>query len=452
MIKKFLFILSYSLYLAFLLGLILHTSAHPQIFHKYTIKYAIVLIALIVGFVPFLWGARFLNVKTTLKFNKKKIILSPRVKIVACVLIVLLIFAVSEIFLRYKFRNYESDSYTYTIDNFNPFLQSQIAKQEGLTVNSLGFRGGEISAQKPNGTYRIVVLGGSTVLNREVPFEENAVRVLEKMLRSHYPNKKIEVINAGKDFYTSEHSLIQYMFKISDLNPDLIIMWHGANDESMSCPIEGVISHGSYKPDYSYYYGAVAKIVFDYFKPQPIIQIKFVTLDFLLKAMGDNLYSDITNRFEEASRQFAAKEYMLNKNTVSVRNFPSIDAYKRNLEYLIELTRDKGTPLILGNQPNLYKQSYTLQEVEKIMYPTVACRANGKNYDLASLKYGIDLFNQATEQVARENNTMYIDLERQVPKNLTYFLDSIHYTEKGDGQIANTLYNYILSKQLIPTN
>jgi lysophospholipase L1-like esterase len=356
-----------------------------------------------------------------------------------------------EIFLRNKYRNYESNTYRYTIDNFNPFLQSQIAQQENLTVNSLGFRGEEISAIKPKGTYRIAVLGGSTVLNREVPFEQNAVRLLEKKLRKQFPNRKIEVINAGKDYYTSEHSLIQYMFKIADLNPDLVIMWHGANDVGASCTLEGVVSHGEYKSDYSHMFGAVANIVFNYFRPQPVIQIKLVTLDFAVKIIVDNLFSDITNAFKDVSRDQAAKDFIENKNTVSVHDYPSLEAYKRNLLYFIEFTNKEKIPLILGNQPSLLlKKDSTLNEVKAIMYPTIICRKNGKYYDLNSLKYGMTLFNKETQTVAQENNVMFVDLASQIPENLSYFFDGFHYTEKGNEQIANLLFNFIVSKQLIP--
>lgn len=449
-LKKILFIISYSLYIAFLLGLILHTSAHPQILGKYTSRYFILLIILLIGFIPFLFFEYFLTLNTKLKFKKNKFTITPKLKLISVFILLLVVFFSAELYLRNKYQNYESDSYTYTLDNFNPFLQSQLGQQEtDLPVNSLGFRGEDISAVKPKGTYRIVVLGGSTVLDREVPFEESAVRVLEKKLKNYYPNKKIEVINAGKDYYTSEHSLIQYMFKIADLNPDLVIMYAGANDEGISCSLEGVVSHGPYQPDYSNYYGAVASIIFNHFRPQPFIQFKSVAMDFLIKAMEDNLYSDITGKINQAAQFKAAQDYIAGKNTVKVRDFPSLDSYKRNLQYLIDLTREKQTKLILGDQPNLLKSNNSVEEVEKIMYPTVTCRKDGKYYDLGSLKYGLDIFNQATKQVAQENNVMFVNLDNSIPKNLSYFLDSLHYTEKGNQLVADTLFNYLVANNVI---
>lgn len=448
--RKILFILSYTFYIFFVLGLFLHTSAHPQVFGKYTIKYSLLLIFLIIFFPLFLWLINFAGKRSTIKIKRGKFTIIPINKVLIFLIsIVLFVVAPTEIYLRYKFRRYESNTYRYTIENFDPFLQSKIAKHEGLTVNNLGFRGEEIAIRKQNGTYRIFVLGGSTVLNREVLFEKNAVRLLEKKLRLRFPGRKIEVINAGKDYYTSEHSLIQYMFKIADLNPDLIIMWHGANDIMASCALEGVISHGEYNSDYSHLFGAVSNIVFNYFRPQTIVQIKLVTFDFLVKSFQDNLYSDMIKNLINKNREKATLDFAQGKNTITVHDFPSIVAYSRNLSYFINFAKNRGTPLILGNQPTLIKENNSLEELKVIIFPRLTCTQNGKYYNLESLSYSLNLFNKETEKVAKDNNIMFVDLNKNVPKNLKYFFDGFHYTEKGNEHVANILYDFIISKGLI---
>ena len=178
--KKRLFILLYSIYLFFLLGLLLHTSSHPQVFNKYTIKYAIMLVILLIGSFPFLWLVYFTFQTNIVRIKRKKIILKPWCKILIYFLFLTIIITPVELALRNKYKNYESENYLYTIDNFDPFLQSKIAKHENLTINLLGFRGEEISVKKPYGAYRIFVLGGSTVLNREVEFEKNWFGCLKK--------------------------------------------------------------------------------------------------------------------------------------------------------------------------------------------------------------------------------------------------------------------------------
>lgn len=446
--KRFFIIISYSLYLFILLGVFLHTSAHPQILGKYTYKYVMLLVFLVILFPLFLLLLSFMIRTSTIRFKKRKVIVSPVKKVlIILTLIILFVLVPTETFLRYKYRDYETNSYHYTADNFDPFLQSRIAKQENLPVNSLGFRGEEISRTKPKDTYRIVILGGSTVLNREVTYEKNAARLLEKQLRQKFPQTHIEVINAGKDYYTSEHSLIQFMFKVSDLDPDLIIMWHGVNDMWASCLLEGQLTHGDYKSDYSHLYGAVSNIIFGYFQPKPVIQFKLLSFDFLIKSLQDNIYSDLISNIKERKIALAVQEYKENKNTIKVHDFPSIDAYKRNLTYLISLTKNKNIPLILGNQANLYKNNNSFSEVKAMYYRR--CMKDGKDYDIESLKYGLDLFNAATKDIAAKNNIMFIDFDKQIPKNLNYFIDNVHYTEAGNELIAQTLYKYIIENNII---
>lgn len=450
--KKIIIISLYSIYIFIVLGFVFHTSSHPLIFEKYTQKYFLVLTLLVFGFIPSLWFINFLFKTTKLKYKKKKIILKPWHKVLITVVLFIVLISAGEIFLRNKYKNFESNSYRYTVENFHPFLQTQISKHEELPVNSLGFRGEEITASKSADTFRIVILGGSTVLNREVSFENNAARVLEKKLRKEFPDKNIEVINAGKDSYTTEHSLIQYMFNISDLDPDLIIMWHGYNDMNQSCLNEGVLTHGEFKSDYSHSYALISNLVFEYFQLPPVIKVKLLTLDFGLRSLQDNLYSDFTNKVTAAKRQQAAINYKSNKNTIDVHGFESLPAYERNLNFTVKTLNDQNIPMIIGNQASLFKDDNSIEEVKRIMFPAVPCQKNGKLYSLHSYKKGLDDFNKKTEEIANANNILFVDFDKIIPKTSDYFFDSIHYTKKGNAKIAEALASLILLQNLISSN
>jgi lysophospholipase L1-like esterase len=354
-----------------------------------------------------------------------------------------------EFFLRYKYRDFESNSYQYDINYFHPYLQAQLVKGEDIHVNSFGFRGDEIALKKPVNTFRIVVLGGSTVLNREVPYKKNAVRLLEKKLQKEYPDKKIEVINAGKDGYNSEHSLIQYLFNIKDFSPDLIIMWQGINDLYLSCtPSDN--EYGSFKRDYSHAFGALMRMATSYFRPQPLVAFKSVAFDFLLKNLRDNLYSDIILSYKNKAENRLAEDYRKNgTNYIKVNEFPSNSTYERNLNSLISAVKADGVPIILGDQANLYKKSVSIEESKRLIFPNLVCRKDGRYYSMDSIRVGIEKFNETTKRVAVQNNIPFVDLDKEMPKNLSYFLDSVHYTEKGNELIASSLFNFIVKEHFI---
>ena len=92
-----------------------------------------------------------------------------------------------------------------------------------------------ITVQKPTDAYRIIVLGGSTVMGAGAPRpSQNIVGMLRKDVRARGltgPNgKHVEFINAGVDGYTSAQ---EYLYLVSDLlrfKPDLVVVYDGWND------------------------------------------------------------------------------------------------------------------------------------------------------------------------------------------------------------------------------
>jgi len=97
--------------------------------------------------------------------------------------------------------------------------------------NSLGYRNREFNPVKPKNIYRIVILGGSTTYTSKVDDNEKTFPYqLERILREEYGNRNIEVINAGVRGYNSWESLINLQVRVLDIDPDLVIIYHGVND------------------------------------------------------------------------------------------------------------------------------------------------------------------------------------------------------------------------------
>lgn len=104
--------------------------------------------------------------------------------------------------------------------------------EDGLNRhNSLGFRGAEITLEKPAGTYRIVCIGGSTTYTNSVRDYRNSYPdQLERVLREEYGHDSVQVVNAGVGAWSSWESLIGLMFRVLPLSPDLLVVYHGTND------------------------------------------------------------------------------------------------------------------------------------------------------------------------------------------------------------------------------
>ena len=96
--------------------------------------------------------------------------------------------------------------------------------------NALGYRGPEIAIPKPQATYRIVSVGGSTTYSTGTSAEESYPAVLQSILRDEYGYADVEVINAGVSGYTSWEILSGFAFRTLELEPDMLLYYGAVND------------------------------------------------------------------------------------------------------------------------------------------------------------------------------------------------------------------------------
>ena len=92
-----------------------------------------------------------------------------------------------------------------------------------------------VALQKPVETYRVIVLGGSTVMGTGAPRpSQNIVGMLRKGIRERGltgPNgKRVEVINAGVAGYNSALEYLYFVANLLRFMPDLVVVYDGWND------------------------------------------------------------------------------------------------------------------------------------------------------------------------------------------------------------------------------
>ena len=100
-----------------------------------------------------------------------------------------------------------------------------------ININSFGFRGEEITKEKPENTYRIFLVGGSTTFGAGATSDENTVPgFLQKKFNKSNLSFKVQVINTG---IPGSHSLWETYYVKNSLvkfQPDLIVAYDGWND------------------------------------------------------------------------------------------------------------------------------------------------------------------------------------------------------------------------------
>jgi len=112
---------------------------------------------------------------------------------------------------------------------------------ESSNLNSLGFRSPEFSEIKPSNTYRIFMVGGSTMFGAGASSDETTIPgILQKIFDSDSSIQKIEVINAGMNGGNSNSELNLIVEKLLWYKPDLIIIYDGLNDLRGDFPVSQI--------------------------------------------------------------------------------------------------------------------------------------------------------------------------------------------------------------------
>ena len=295
------------------------------------------------------------------------------------------------------------------------FPTPNFKNDKGDAHNSLGFRGEEIIIPKPENEYRIVCIGGSTTYTTDVDNYKYSYPYLmeEKLKNMGYSN--IKVINAGVGNADTWYSLINLEFRVLDLDPDMIIVYHGDNDVESRM----VFPYEFYRGDNT---GRVVSLI-EKLQQENIID-KSLTLRIVgrilfgyIKPYGSlhGLHSADTCVYDEYFSQ-------INNNTYPQGIFKNID----------------GIDILNTNKP-----IYTERNVRNMI---AVCNANGINIVLSSFisvplseetssklyQKAIEDNNKIMKALSFEYKTPFFDFKRVMPIDKKYWVNrGVHVNEQG---------------------
>jgi len=265
-------------------------------------------------------------------------------------------------------------------------------------INSLGFRGKEFSKEKPEGTYRIICVGGSTTFSfMELDESKTYPQMLENELNRRFAVPKFEVINAGTPGWSTAESLINLQFRLLELSPDMIVVYHGVNDTfAMRSDEEG-------KSDYSNF-----RQIIDYKPPKPFEQkiAKYSTLYRLYYFHTHTVARDINRLAVRPRPRSTDEEKNINEATGKY--------FRQNMEGIVNIAKGNGiVPVLMTMGHGLWHPSL----------PRV---------------------NQITRVVAQKKETLLVDFE--LLSRPQYFAsDNVHCLRSGNEARVSAIAD-VLSK------
>jgi len=254
--------------------------------------------------------------------------------------------------------------------------------------------------------------------------------VLQSLLRERYNMQGIDVFNAGRSWYTTKHSLINYVTNLRDWQPDLVLVMHAVNDLNRSFS-STEFAIGPYNRLWSHYYGPAIRGAKPPTFTQHLVARYFSSFFFVW-------YSDL---------RYRQRDYPLD-------HFISVTDFERYLRRLVHHIRDDGRQSVLITQPFLYKERMTPDELRALRFGKIHCRTRSgflqEEYPSpGSLRTAMDAFNDVIRRVARTEGVPLADAEARIEKNLENFTDDVHYTVIGARRLATAIAETIIEQGLI---
>lgn len=303
--------------------------------------------------------------------------------------------------------------------------------------NALGYRGDEITMPKPEGEYRIVCIGGSTTYTSAVEdYHQSYPDVLEAQLKQRgYQN--VNVINAGVPGWSSWESLINFQFRILDIEPDMIVVYHGLNDihARMVWPPEAYVGDNS---------GRSIPAATSVFMPS-ILEYSTLIRIFMVRLGLTRPHVDINRTIDRQADTYFANEfhYQVKRNLYPSGIFKKVTAaqmlatnkprfFKRNMENLVSLAQMHGVKTVLA--------TFAFSR----LFPREA-RASSEEYLRAYSEH-----NDILKDIAEHSNAELFDFADVFPEDKKYYDDGRHVTVEGAALKGKMFADFLVNRLLIP--
>lgn len=287
---------------------------------------------------------------------------------------------------------------------FNYCLNEAYRSPDGKNRhNSLGYRGEEIAREKPPGTYRIGCIGGSSTYDSSIPdYRLSFPHQLELVLHEKYDAPEVEVINAGCGGWSSFECLIDLQFRLLELAPDLLVVYHGTNDvyPRLVPPKEYRRDNSGYRMQWS---------------TDASLWEHSAVLRWLGIRLGWAKKTSVGALTVRGDRKDAAREDWLAANPPTF--------YAQNLEDTIALARHRGVAILLSTWA---------------WCPSFGDHAADPLYQRAFAE-----LNAVVREVARKNAVELFDFVALMPTDREYWADGRHSNERGARRKAELFAAFI---------
>jgi len=287
-----------------------------------------------------------------------------------------------------------------------------------VTIDRHGYRGNGVTIPKPAGRFRIAAFGGSSTFSYLADDSRTWTRLLEEELRAAL-GRDIEVVNVSAPGYSSWESSILYRYRVRDLQPDAVIVYHAWNDLKLFRGLEED--------------GELRKATFS---PKPWrAQLRKLQLAWRVRSLS-RPPGQPAPREERWLEVHGEKAFHVSTDGPAHR-------FARHWYHDMARTfSDDGVLAIFASQAGLLTRA-NLADPELLQH--IYAEFVGLDYPeiLRQWEAIIEMQREAVAQV----DGVFADVRAAVPADLEHFRDHVHLTDVGNAAVAKALAAELLSSQ-----
>lgn len=292
-----------------------------------------------------------------------------------------------------------------------------------ININSYGMRGPEISKEKADDVYRVMFIGGSTAFGSGSTSDETTIPgYLQQKFNNENLDKKIEVINAGISGYYSLTEIFYIKNFLLEFEPDLLIVYDGANDAGYSQ------DNQPFELKYEENPQSDSNVVKETLKKIPFYRTPFVVYRNLNIENPVIVFKNLVNENDDGD--------IMKLNETKM--FENTELWKNRWQDICELGKEKGFLTIITVQPTLHSGNKPLShDEEKIMKGRTATQADYSQKFWDSLVDSLEDLDQVCEKTA-DLRDVFANTSEPV------YFDTQHISDVGNEIVAQEFYELTL--------
>jgi lysophospholipase L1-like esterase len=287
--------------------------------------------------------------------------------------------------------------------------------QVTLRSNAMGLRSPEIPVTRSPGSWRIAVIGASTVMGAyAADTDQTFPLLLQQRLRERHPGRLIEVVNAGIVGFTLRDQQRMLETKVAALQPDLVIVYPGFNDFAGYCR-------------------AAKTEQAPRFTREPLHRVEAPPWLLSIELVRKNTVFLRT----QATRR------------TDTRDASALDTepYRQKLQQLTSTAAALKMPLVLATNARAFRPEQPMAEQLRL---SETARYYNHCFDLQGLHKLYDVHNDLIREHAAATGLPLVDLAEAIPGGPKYFADASHFSPEGEHFVAEHLAVFLERHRLLP--